>query len=107
MGKFLEKKLEIEDYEDGVNGLWTRPEGPLGPDDDLVDFGLCQGSKSRSYAGHRCWTGRYISVPNRQNTVPLHLLKWRYRALKFLVHFSSFLLTNVPQKQCKVGILKK
>ena len=47
------------------------------------------------------------SVPNRQNTVPLHLEKWRYRALKFLVHFSSFLLTNVPQKQCKVGILKK
>ena len=50
---------------------------------------------------------RDISVPNRQNTVPLHLVKWRYRALKFLVHFSSFLLTNVPQKQCKVGILKK
>ena len=38
------------------------------------------------------------SVPNRQNTVPLHLVKWRYRVLKFLVHFSSFLLTNVPQK---------
>ena len=39
-----------------------------------------------------------ISVPNRQNTVPLHLVKWKYRVLKFLVHFSSFLLTNVPQK---------
>ena len=41
------------------------------------------------------------SVPNRQNMVPLHLMKWRYRALKFLVHFSSFLLTKVPQKRHK------
>ena len=51
---------------------------------------------------HPLWESREvleeISVPNRQNTVPLHLVKWKYRALKFLVHFSSFLHTNVPQK---------
>jgi len=44
----------------------------------------------------------YIAVPNCQNTVPLPLVKWRYRALRFLVHFSSFVLTKVPPKQCKV-----
>ena len=45
-----------------------------------------------------------ISVPKRQNPVPLHLVKMRYRALKFLVHFNSVLPTKVPQRQSKVGI---
>ena len=43
-----------------------------------------------------------ISVPKRQNPAPLYLVKLRYRALKFLVHFSSVLLFKVPQRQFKV-----
>ena len=42
------------------------------------------------------------AVPKRQNPVPLHFVKLRFRALKFLVHFSSVLPTKVPQKQSKV-----
>ena len=45
---------------------------------------------------------RYISVPKRQNPVPLHFVILRYTALKFLVHFFSVLPTKVPQKQSKV-----
>ena len=45
---------------------------------------------------------RYISVPKRQNPVPLHFVRLRYTALKFSVHFSSVLPTKVPQKQSKV-----
>ena len=43
-----------------------------------------------------------ISVPKRQNPVPLHLVNLRYRALKFLAHFSSVLPTKVLQRQSKV-----
>ena len=31
-----------------------------------------------------------ISAPKRQNTIPLLLVKLRYGALKFLIHFSLF-----------------
>ena len=47
------------------------------------------------------------SVPNRQNPVLLLLEKLRYRALKFLVHFSSGFPTKVPQRQSKVVTYKK
>ena len=40
--------------------------------------------------GGKCYFKALKSVPKRQNPVPLHLVKWRYRALKFSVHFSSF-----------------
>ena len=43
-----------------------------------------------------------ISVPKHQNTVPLLLVKLRYRALKFLVHFNLVLGTKVPQMHSKV-----
>ena len=44
----------------------------------------------------------FISVPKRQNPVPLHLVKLTYGALKFLVHFSLLLPTKVPQRHSKV-----
>ena len=43
-----------------------------------------------------------ISVTKRQNGLLLHLAKMRYRALKFLVYFSTFLHTKMPQSQSKV-----
>ena len=51
-----------------------------------------------------CWSlcGKSISVPNRQNPFPLVLVKLRYRALKFLVHFNLVLGTKVPQMHTKV-----
>ena len=50
--------------------------------------------------GHLEW--RSISATKRQNGLSLHLAKMRYRALKFLVHFSTFLHTKMPQSQSKV-----
>ena len=37
------------------------------------------------------------SVANRQNPFPLHLVKLRNRALKFLVHFSLVCLAKYPK----------
>ena len=43
------------------------------------------------------WTCDTISGTNYQNTFPLHLVKLRNRALKFLVHFSLVCLAKYPK----------
>ena len=57
---------------------------------------LCKTLKMLDHGPHG------ISVTKRQNGLSLPLAKMRYRALKFLVHFSTFLHTKMPQSQSKV-----
>ena len=52
-------------------------------------------------------TLKTISVPKRQNPVPLNLMKLTYRALEFLVHFSSVLPTKLLQRQSALVTHKK
>ena len=48
-----------------------------------------------------------ISVANRQNPFPLHLVKLRNRALKFLVHFSLVCLGKCPKAHEKWSQMEK
>ena len=61
---------------------------------------LCQSVQDTACLSHSLLNSLWIqiSIANRQNPFPLHLVKLRNRALKFLVQFSLVCLAKYPKR---------